>query len=94
MTSLLGKYLEQNMAVSFIAQIISELNDEIIKMYLLCRRETGSELYKDIQYCWLSIGSEGRQEQLLVTDQDNAIIFEENPLVPDIKEKCLALAGK
>ncbi len=93
MTSLLGKYLEQNMAVSFIAQIISELNDEIIKKCIFFAEEKlGSELYKDIQYCWLSIGSEGRQEQLLVTDQDNAIIFEENPLVPDIKEKCLALA--
>ena len=27
-------------------------------------------------FVWLAIGSQGRNEQLLQTDQDNAIIFE------------------
>jgi len=27
------------------------------------------------QWCWLALGSEGRTEQTLVTDQDNALIF-------------------
>ena len=29
-----------------------------------------------IAWCWLSVGSEGRREQTLATDQDNAILFE------------------
>src|SRR6185503_7617506 len=27
-------------------------------------------------WCWLALGSEGRQEQTFSTDQDNAIVFE------------------
>ena len=29
-----------------------------------------------LEWCWLSLGSEGRREQTIATDQDNAIIFE------------------
>jgi CBS domain-containing protein len=29
----------------------------------------------EIEWCWLSVGSEGRREQTVVTDQDNAILF-------------------
>lgn len=28
-----------------------------------------------IEFCWLALGSEGRREQTLVTDQDNGLIF-------------------
>ncbi len=30
----------------------------------------------DVAWCWLAVGSEGRREQTVATDQDNAIIFE------------------
>jgi len=29
-----------------------------------------------IDWCWLSVGSEGRREQTVATDQDNAIVFD------------------
>jgi CBS domain-containing protein len=29
-----------------------------------------------LEWCWLSLGSEGRREQTIATDQDNAIVFE------------------
>lgn len=29
----------------------------------------------EVPWCWLSFGSEGREEQTLVTDQDNGIVF-------------------
>jgi CBS domain-containing protein len=32
-----------------------------------------------IDWCWLSVGSEGRREQTVATDQDNAIVFECEP---------------
>ena len=31
------------------------------------------------RWCWMALGSEGRQEQTLVSDQDNGIIFEDGP---------------
>ena len=30
----------------------------------------------DVSWCWLAVGSEGRREQTVATDQDNAIIFD------------------
>ncbi|HXQ32133.1 MAG TPA: DUF294 nucleotidyltransferase-like domain-containing protein [Steroidobacteraceae bacterium] len=29
-----------------------------------------------VEWCWLSLGSEGRHEQTIVSDQDNALVFE------------------
>jgi CBS domain-containing protein len=31
---------------------------------------------RDTAWCWLAVGSEGRREQTVATDQDNAIVFE------------------
>jgi CBS domain-containing protein len=31
---------------------------------------------RDTTWCWLAVGSEGRREQTVATDQDNAIVFE------------------
>jgi CBS domain-containing protein len=30
-----------------------------------------------VKFAWLALGSQGRKEQLLITDQDNALIFED-----------------
>ena len=32
-----------------------------------------------VSFSWLALGSQGRKEQLLFTDQDNAIVFENVP---------------
>ncbi len=52
--------------------IISQAKNIALKKY--------SHDYPDLQhikFCVLSLGSEGREEQLLRTDQDNAIIYED-----------------
>ena len=33
----------------------------------------------DANWCWLALGSQGRGEQLLRTDQDNALVFADVP---------------
>ncbi|MFD2248227.1 DUF294 nucleotidyltransferase-like domain-containing protein [Pontibacter ruber] len=69
------KYLEQEVSISFIANIITEINDAIIVRALQhAEQELGEP---PLRYCWLSLGSEGREEQLLRTDQDNALLFED-----------------
>lgn len=76
---LLLKYLEQEVSISFIARIITEINDAIIVRALQhAEKELGEP---PLRYCWLSLGSEGREEQLLRTDQDNALIFEDRHAV-------------
>jgi CBS domain-containing protein len=66
--------LAQGITAEQLTQIISTLND------LLTTRIIELELAADpaaaaIEFCWLALGSEGRLEQTLNTDQDNGILF-------------------
>ncbi len=75
-TLLLRGYLENNIPLTHISKIIFELNDASIKRII---ERCIKKMPKDppVEFAWLSLGSQGRKEQLLQTDQDNAIIFEE-----------------
>lgn len=75
---LLGEYLQQEVAISFISMVLSEINDAIIERCVVLSMEEmkREEAYlPDIPFSWLALGSEGRKEQLLRTDQDNALVF-------------------
>jgi len=57
-----------------IAQIISSLNDALVKRLVqLAERTLGPA---PAPYAWIVFGSEGRMEQTLLTDQDNALVFD------------------
>ena len=56
-----------------VVKIITTLNDVTVRRVLelnLKKERSG------IPFTWLTFGSEGRQEQTLLTDQDNGILFE------------------
>ncbi len=58
---------------SHACKIVSEFNDKMVRRVIqLQEEETGPP---PSPYAWLGLGSEGRREQTLFTDQDNAIIF-------------------
>lgn len=66
--------LAQGVTPEQLTQLISTLND------LLTQRILELELARDpaaaaMEFCWLALGSEGRLEQTLNTDQDNGILF-------------------
>ncbi len=74
---LLKGYLENNIPMSITMKLIAELNDACIKRVIeLSLRKEGSP---PARFAWLAMGSQGRGEQLLHTDQDNALVFEEVP---------------
>nr|WP_297782485.1 DUF294 nucleotidyltransferase-like domain-containing protein [uncultured Allomuricauda sp.] len=79
--NLLQGYLDQNIPLGLVSKIISELNDASTKQVIEIAL-TKMEEEPPVKFTWLSMGSQGRGEQLLNTDQDNAIIFED---VPDEK---------
>ena len=58
---------------SHACKIISEFNDKIVKKVIAFAVEVCGE--PPCAHAWLGLGSEGRREQTLFTDQDNAIIF-------------------
>ncbi len=58
-----------------IGRIISALNDTLISRLLqLAEEELGPP---SMPYAWIVFGSEGRSEQALLTDQDNALVYAE-----------------
>jgi len=79
---LLLSYLQQEVGIHFIANVITEINDALISraMDFAIQELEAEGMHKpQIRFCWLSLGSEGRKEQLLRTDQDNAILYDNPP---------------
>jgi CBS domain-containing protein len=58
---------------SQIGRIVSRLNDTLVaRLLVLAEAELGPP---PCPYRWIVLGSEGRMEQMLVTDQDNALVW-------------------
>jgi CBS domain-containing protein len=77
-SNLLQGYIEQNIPIIFISKIISEINEALtIKAIELSLEEMDKK--PPVKFGWLALGSQGRKEQLLMTDQDNALVFEDIP---------------
>ncbi|ABB23871.1 DUF294 nucleotidyltransferase-like domain-containing protein [Pelodictyon luteolum] len=76
--NLLGTYMSQNVAVHFMTSIITEINDAIITRAIrttIAALQAEGRPLPSVPFSWLSLGSEGRKEQLLRTDQDNALLY-------------------
>jgi CBS domain-containing protein len=76
-----------------VVKIITTLNDITVRRVLelnLMKNDPG------IPFTWLTFGSEGRQEQTLLTDQDNGILFvtPEGMTEDQVREKLLPFAEK
>lgn len=62
--------------------LVAELYDRLVARLLFLAEE---ELYAEgkgrapCSYCWLNMGSSGRREQVIRTDLDNALIYENPP---------------
>jgi CBS domain-containing protein len=64
----------QGVGSAALTQMISSLNDGLaVRVIELCQLQFD---VAGVAYCWLGLGSEGRSEQTIATDQDNAIIFD------------------
>ena len=94
-TVLLQNYLDKNVPIYFVSRIIATINEHITEKII--QFSEGEMTYKaPVPFTWLSLGSQGRREQLLMTDQDNALIFEDVPAEQqaNVKTYFLSLATK
>lgn len=94
LTDLIQNSIRKNIPLSHISNIVSEINMAIIKRSVeLSILDLGSP---PARFAWLSIGSQGRKEQLLLTDQDSILIFEDvSPdKYRDVKDYFLKLGKK
>ena len=96
---LVRSYLYQELAIPLISNVITEINDTLIEKAIELSIEKLEQQGKQIpavSFCWLSLGSEGRKEQFLRTDQDNAFIYqdvEEEEKAERVKDYFLSLSS-
>ena len=83
----------QGVAAGQLTRVISSLNDQLAVRILELMAPQHD--LSGIALCWLGMGSEGRSEQTIATDQDNGLIFVTNDesIAPDtIRERLLPFA--
>ena len=66
--------LGQGVSAEQLTHLISTLND-LLTLRIIELTHDEFEL-PQVKWCWIALGSEGRYEQTLSTDQDNGIIFD------------------
>ena len=78
LSDLIQHSLDKNVPINHICSIVGEINLAITKRAIeLAIEKIGTP--PPAQFAWMNMGSQGRKEQLLMTDQDNAIVFEDVP---------------
>jgi CBS domain-containing protein len=82
LTEVTRQLFEQRLSGYEIGRIVSEVNDSVIRRVLTfterALREDGAGA-PPVPFAWLVLGSEGRREQTIRTDQDNALVWEDPP---------------
>lgn len=94
LTELIASSIQKDIPLSHIMNISGEINTAISKRAIdLAILEMGSP---PARFAWLSIGSQGRKEQLLLTDQDSMLVFEDvaQDKYRDVKDYFLKLARR
>ncbi len=75
---LAGVSLTSGLSSILVGQICAELYDELVQRLLsvaISELAADGDSLPDVSWAWMSIGSDGRREQILRTDMDNALVF-------------------
>lgn len=68
---------EEGARAGKVGRMVAVLNDLVLERLLtMLQEELGPP---PLPFCWLALGSEGRREQTIRTDQDNALIWQDPP---------------
>ncbi len=97
--TMIQQYIHQGIAIRTISSLITVINDALIaKSVTWAQEDLKKQGYAtpSSDFCWLSLGSEGREEQLLRTDLDNALVYHDPPTeeAEVTKEYYLALSER
>ncbi len=87
--SLARSMLAQGVAAEQLTQMTCALNDNVAQRVI---ELTAPRHALKGEWCWLALGSEGRLEQTLATDQDNALIFTAGGEPEPARQRFLAFA--
>jgi CBS domain-containing protein len=79
---LIQKYLTNEVGIRYVSSMITEINDVLTQRAIqIAAQELHDEgfMTPDVKFAWMALGSCGREEQVIRTDLDNAIVFEDVP---------------
>lgn len=79
-------------SAELLTRSISNLNDALTQRVI--EISSTREPLDEVRWCWISLGSEGRQEQTLSSDQDNGIIFAGSGSADALRVRLLPLAHR
>ncbi len=94
LTEVIQTSMQKNIPLTHVNNIAGEITLAIVRRSVeLAILDLGSP---PARFAWLSIGSQGRKEQLLLTDQDSILVFEDVAAEKyrDVKDYFLKLAKK
>ena len=78
--TIVERYVESNLPIEFVARVTAAVTDQMTRRAIeLALKAAGPA---PAPFAWLALGSQGRREQILSTDQDNALVYEEGPHQP------------
>jgi len=87
---LASNMIAQGMGAEHVTELTAVLNDKLVRRVIdleFHRHQIGG-----VSLCWIALGSEGRLEQTLATDQDNGIIFSSDVPAEEIRQRLLPFA--
>ncbi len=96
MDNVVALLVSQGVRARQLTQLITLFNDKLTERLIQLAE---GKLKADgigappVPYTWLALGSEGRSEQTIVTDQDNAIVFDSTSDNADVQPYFLKLAA-
>ncbi|MFN2382082.1 MAG: DUF294 nucleotidyltransferase-like domain-containing protein [Guyparkeria sp.] len=90
---IVGALLESGSGFAPISQIVSGINDAITRRVIGLTFED-APLPAELEWCWLTFGSEARSEQTLATDQDNGLVFSGSIDPQTARDQLLPLARR
>lgn len=93
-TGLLHRYLRHQVPMALTMKLVREINDACIKQVIVLALKKVPP--PPVPFAWLALGSQGRGEQMLLTDQDNALIFQDvtEAELPEVQAYFLDLARR
>ncbi|BBO92264.1 DUF294 nucleotidyltransferase-like domain-containing protein [Desulfosarcina ovata] len=89
--------MQRSGAVKPMVALIAELNDRVTRQFIrVVEKKMADSAWgpPPTDYCWLAMGSEGRREQTLYSDQDNALLYQDvgQEDEPEVRRWFLAMA--
>jgi CBS domain-containing protein len=83
----------QGVNAQHLVQILATLNERLSRRII--QLEIADSGIGPHEFCWIAMGSEGRQERTLASDQDNGILFADSAGDPEaVRERFLPVAQR